>query len=229
MGVRRRFWGRFHGVPRGLIGRIGIRVMAPAPRARLIAEDLDLQPDDEVLDVGCGAGLLLAEHAAHVRYAAGLDASELMVGMARERLAERIAAGTAEIILGDAAALPWDDERFTVATSLEVLKHVSDPEAVLREMYRVLRPAGRARMTMGEHLKAPWGSTDESGVRDAWGIWSWSDADARRLVEEAGFAEVSVSVMPVRNKARLVSAVKPAGSGNGRVAGPTAPIEEVVP
>ena len=81
---------------------------------------------------------------------------------------------------------------------------------------------------MGEYLKAPWGSTDGSGVRDAWGIWSWSDADAQQLVEAAGFVGVSVSVMPVRNKARLVSAVKPAGSGSGKVAGLRAPIGEVV-
>ena len=228
MGVRRRFWGRFHGVPRGRIGRIRNRVMAPAPRARLLADELDLQPDDELLDVGCGTGLLLAEHATHIRYVAGLDISEIMVGMARERLAERIATGTAEIVLGDAAALPWDDDRFTVVTSLEVLKHASDPEALLREMHRVLRPGGRARITMGEYLKAPWGSTDESGVRDAWGIWSWSDTDAQRLVEQVGFEDVSVSVMPVRNKARLVRATKPAGSGSGKVARPTAPIGEVV-
>ena len=49
-----------------------------------MAAELHLQPDDELLDVGCGSGRLLAEHAAHVRYVAGLDISEIQVGMARE-------------------------------------------------------------------------------------------------------------------------------------------------
>jgi SAM-dependent methyltransferase len=177
-----------------------------------MADELALQPDDELLDVGCGSGGLLAEHAAHIRHVAGLDLSETQVGLARRRLAERIAAGTAEIVLGDATALPWDDDRFTIVTSLETLKHVSDPEGMLREMYRVLRPGGRAVVTMGEYYKSSWGGTDGSGVRDAWGIWSWSDADAMRLVEQAGFVDVAVSVLPVKFRARLVRALKPATS-----------------
>jgi len=46
-----------------------------------------------------------------VRYVAGLDLSEIQLGMARQRLADRIGAGTAEIVMGDAMALPWEDGR----------------------------------------------------------------------------------------------------------------------
>ena len=176
---------------------------------RAMAAELPLQPDDELLDVGCGSGRLLAEHAAHVRYVAGLDASDIQVGLARERLSERIATGTAEIVLGDSADLPWEDGRFSVVTSLEALKHIDDTEGTLREMHRVLRPGGRAVFTMGEYVKAGWGGTDESGARDAFGIWNWSDADAQRLVEEAGFAGVALSVLPVMSRSRLVHATKP--------------------
>jgi pimeloyl-ACP methyl ester carboxylesterase/SAM-dependent methyltransferase len=217
IGYRRRLWGRMFGEPRGALGWVGARVMEPAMTqyTRAMAAALPLQPDDALLDVGCGSGRLLAEHAAHVRYVAGLDISEIQVGLARERLSSRIAAGTAEVVLGDAADLPWEDGRFSVVTSLEVLKHSADPEGTLREMYRVLRPGGRAVFTMGEYVKAAWGGTDESGARNAWGVWNWSDADAQRLVEEAGFVDVDLSLLPVAYKSRLVRASKPAASAAG--------------
>jgi len=173
-----------------------------------MAAELDLQPDDELLDVGCGSGGLLVEQAAQVRYVAGLDASEIQVGMAQGRLAERIASETAEIVLGDAAALPWADGRFSVVTSTNALKFVPDPEAALREMHRVLRPGGRAVVTMGEVEKTPTGSTE--GVVNAWGEWQWSDAAAQRAMEESGFVEVAVTVLPVFSKAKLVRGMRSA-------------------
>jgi SAM-dependent methyltransferase len=211
MELRRRFWVSFFGVPRGLLGRIGARLMVRISRPfhRAMADELDLQPDDALLDVGCGSGGLLVGHAGHVRYVAGLDASEIQVAMARERLAERIAARTAEIVQGHAGALPWEDGRFSVVSSINALKFVPDPEAALREMYRVLRPDGRSVITMGEDGEAPVGSSEQSGTRDAWGQWQWSDAGAQRLMEAAGFVDVAVSVLPVFSKAKLVRGTKP--------------------
>lgn len=225
MGLRRGFWSRLFGEPRGVFGWVGARVMRPAMKqySRTMATELLLKPGDELLDVGCGSGRLLAEHAAHVRHVAGLDISGIQVGMARERLSERIAAGTAEIVLGDAAELPWEDGSFSVVTSLEVLKHIADPEGALREMHRVLRPGGRAVFTMGEYVQPGWGGTDESGARNAWGVWNWSDADAQRLVEEAGFVDVALSVLPVAYESRLVHATKPvAADARGATESPEA-------
>ncbi len=214
MGLRRSFDYALLGVPHGPLGWIGARLLASMKGKyhRAMAAELDLQADDELLDVGCGSAVLFAEHAAHVRYVAGIDASELQIEMARKRLAERIAAGTAEIVLGDAADLPWEDSRFGVVTSLDAMKFTSDPGGALAEMHRVLRPGGRAVFTMGDNTKALLGRTDKSGTRDAWGVWFWSDVDAARLVEEAGFTDISVTVLPVPSKSQLVRAVKPAST-----------------
>ena len=208
MGLRSRWWTTFFGVPKGPIGRIGVRVMTKTSPTfyRAMAAELDLGADDELLDVGCGSGGLLAEHAAQLPFVAGIDASELQLGMAHKRLAERVAAGTAEIVLGDAKALPWDDERFSVATSINAMKFFPDPAAALREMYRVLRSGGRLAITMGEAQYAPKGSTE--AVVDGFGQWQWSDAAAQRLLEDAGFVDVAVSVLPVFSKALLVRGMK---------------------
>ncbi len=216
MGWRRSFWVPFFGVPRGPLGSIGARLMPimVRPLYAMMAGQLDLQPDDELLEVGCGSARLLAEHASHVRHVAGLDASEIQVAMARRRLADRIAAGTAEIVLGDATALPWEEGRFSVVGSLNCLKFVPDPHKALQEMRRVLGAGGRAVLTLDDEVRDP----RKSGKIDAFGQWQWSAGDARRLMEEAGFADVSVTRAPSRVPFHLVRGVKrgsPADPGGG--------------
>jgi ubiquinone/menaquinone biosynthesis C-methylase UbiE len=99
------------------------------------ADALQLRPgDDELLDVGCGSGAFLARHASQVRRVAGIDLSDLQIELARRNLGDRIAAGTADIVTGDAAALPWPDGTFTVVTSMETFAAFPDPEQVLAEM-----------------------------------------------------------------------------------------------
>jgi len=148
--------------------------------------------------------------------------------MARKRLAERIAAGTAEIVLGDAAAMPWEGGRFSVVTSLDAMKFLPDPQGASREMHRVLHPGGRAVITMGDDAKMLVGSTDRSGARDAWGMWHWTDADAQRLMERAGFSDVAVSVLPVFSKSQLVRGTRPASSGVEGAPETAVPVEEGV-
>ncbi|CAL8969250.1 2-methoxy-6-polyprenyl-1,4-benzoquinol methylase, mitochondrial [Cellulomonas sp. T2.31MG-18] len=190
---RASFYWRFFGRPVGRLGRVGTRLMVRINRnnyARMAAA-LGLRPDDDLLDVGCGSAMLLAEHAKRARHVAGLDASDLQLDVARQRLADHLAAGTAELVKGDAAALPWADGRFSVVTSMFCLKFVPDPLKALEEMFRVLRPGGRAVVALCDQLR----DEKASGTVNAWGQWGWNASDARLLMEKAGFAEVTSSVI----------------------------------
>jgi SAM-dependent methyltransferase len=98
---------------------------------------LRLRSGDRLLEVGCGGGLLLRDALATGACATGLDHSEEMVGLARER------APGAEIVLGSADQLPFPNVSFTAVAMSIVFFLLADPLAALREDHRVLAPGGR--------------------------------------------------------------------------------------
>lgn len=104
---------------------------------RAILDALALEPADRFLDIGCGGGLLLRDALASGAKATGLDHSEEMVSLARER------APGAEVVLGSAEQLPFADASFTASAMSIVFLFLADPIAALRECRRVLAPGGR--------------------------------------------------------------------------------------
>jgi len=97
----------------------------------------ELAAPESVLDVGCGEGILSAEWAERVgdRPVVGVDLDD--PGL-REEWAKR-ARPNLEFVAADASALPFDAGAFDMATGIEVLEHVPDPDAVVAEMARVAR------------------------------------------------------------------------------------------
>jgi SAM-dependent methyltransferase len=74
----------------------------------------------------------------------GVDRSEDLVAEAHSRT--RSSPGV-EVLVGDAQALPFSENEFSAARVERVLMHVDEPRAVLRELARVTRPAGRVVVT----------------------------------------------------------------------------------
>jgi ubiquinone/menaquinone biosynthesis C-methylase UbiE len=88
----------------------------------------------DVLEVGCGTGLVLSRIRSFARSAQGVDLSPGMLEQARAR--------GLDVVLGSATALPFEDNRFDLTCSFKVLAHVPEIELALAEMARVTRPGG---------------------------------------------------------------------------------------
>jgi ubiquinone/menaquinone biosynthesis C-methylase UbiE len=100
----------------------------------------------DVLDVGCGQGVDLAQLAMAGARPAGVDLTPRHVELARRHLA--LLGLEAEVTQGDAECLPFADASFDRVLSNGVLHHTPDIQAALQEILRVLRPAGEARVIL---------------------------------------------------------------------------------
>ena len=100
----------------------------------------------DVLDVGCGQGIDLARYAMAGANAVGVDLTPRHVMLANAHLAALRLPGGA--IVSDAEALPFADRSFDRASSNGVLHHTPGIAAALREIHRILRPRGEARIIL---------------------------------------------------------------------------------
>ena len=178
-------------LPRGLAGRITAWGMEKVHGSiyKTVAEVLHMEPEDDLVEVACGTGHFLKKYASHVRSVAGLDHSELMVKLATRKHRERIKAGTAEFVHGEASQLPWQDEKFSVATTMGSIIVFPKPLEALKEMYRVLRPGGRAVVSIEVNAED---GKDHSKHVEKYGMWVWTEDDVRNMLEQTGFSEISI-------------------------------------
>ena len=150
---------------------------------RAILNALALEPEDRLLDVGCGGGLLLRDALASGARVTGLDHSEEMVRLAGER------ARGAEVVLGGAERLPFGDESFTAIAMSIVFFFLPDPVAVLRECRRVLAPGGRlALYTTSPALRGTPAAPEPLASRGHF----YEDEELAELARQAGLATVVV-------------------------------------
>jgi ubiquinone/menaquinone biosynthesis C-methylase UbiE len=130
---------RFHDHPSPLVRYVESR------RVDVIFRLLNPGPADRVLEVGCGAGHLLARVPAGRRV--GVDLAESLLARTAARLH-----GAAALAQGDAGALPFAAGAFDRVYCSEVLEHLVDPAAAVREIARVLRPAGVAVLSVPNEI-----------------------------------------------------------------------------
>jgi len=135
------------------------------PAQDLLLELADLQPGENVLDIACGTGLVSFEALNRVKpngYLTGTDISDKMVEMA-SAISTQNGENRAHFERMDAEELRFENESFDVALCALGLMYVPDPAKALSEMYRVLKPGGRA-------IAAVWGKRSNCGWAEIFGI-----------------------------------------------------------
>lgn len=108
--------------------------------------------DLRILDVGCGTGANL-KMLAEFGTAEGVDLSQQALDFCHER-------GLDGVRYGEAESLPYPPNSFDLVTALDVLEHLDDDSSGLNEIYRVLRPGGRALLFVPAFMFL-WGVQDD--------------------------------------------------------------------
>ena len=154
-----------------------------------------LEPlDGPILDVGCHSGTftqkLLTKLKTKKVY--GIDVSPSAIDLAKKRLP------FGQFQVADVAKLPFGDNFFEAVFCLEILEHIDDPIAALREIDRVLKKNGNL------YILVP---SDNKLFKIIWSLWtisyphwrhahvqSYSKASLEKLLEEIGFRIIKVKI-----------------------------------
>jgi ubiquinone/menaquinone biosynthesis C-methylase UbiE len=168
---------------------------------QMIVDAAAPSPEDTVLDVACGGGIVVCAFAPHVRHATGIDLTPAMLDRAR-RLA--VGKGIANVSWreGDITPLPWPDASFTIVVTRFAVHHFPDPEIVLGEMVRVCVPGGRIvvvdTMASADPVKAAAFNHLEK-LRDPSHVRALPLAELRGLFRKPGLGEPVVKFSELRD------------------------------
>lgn len=142
-----------------------------------------VQPEDRVLDFGCGGGYLL--NALSVRSKTGVEINPAAQAEARG-LGIEVAATLAEL----------EEREFDVAISSHSLEHVTNPYGTLVSLRRLLRAGGKLVLLLpvddwrNERLKGPWNGPDINGH-----LYAWTPQLLGNLLAASGFHPVFIRVI----------------------------------
>ncbi len=158
-------------------------------------DGMALKPGDRVLDLSCGVGwatrLLAQAVEGGLGIAVGVDISEEMIARAR------VASRDVENILfaiSSADEIPWRDDYFEKALSIESFYFYHDQEAVLRELYRVLTPGGSLFILINLYKENPYSLRWVQELKVP--VHVRSEAEYQEMLRAQGFADTRTTHIP---------------------------------
>lgn len=162
---------------------------------------LDVQPDERVLEVGCGPGVAVAalSRAASRGLVVGVDHSEVMIQQARRRNAAAVRDGRVRLVHASVEHLPSMEDRFDAGLAVNTVGFWHDPVHALRDIGGLLRDDGRLALVSQPRCRGATAATSQAAAEELAG-----------LLTEAGFAVVRVETLDLTPPAVCVLATRDA-------------------
>jgi SAM-dependent methyltransferase len=143
----------------------------------VVIDELGLPASPRILDAGCGSGRNMVELGRRGPVT-GIELSETSVALARERHA-------GEVVAGSVLEMPFAEDSFDLAVSLDVIEHLEDDLGALRELRRTVAPGGALLVTVPAYQWL-WSGHDEINHHHR----RYTRRSLQRVAEQAGWRQV---------------------------------------
>lgn len=160
------------------------RLKLAADVAKAVMSEFGLTQDMDVLDYGCGTGLVTLHLQPHVRSVTGADTSPGMLEVLKKKAAGLGLSNVSTVLIDPAKDTPVDGKFHLIVCSM-TMHHVRDVEVLFKKIYRLLLPGGRLCVA---DLDAEDGSfhSDSTGVAHL----GFERLELKAMLFDAGFSDI---------------------------------------
>ena len=189
--------------PQGKLGNIQLKSMNKehTPVSLWGLKHLNINPEDIVLDVGCGGGININRMAKDAKKVYGIDYSIESVKLSREVNKKLIDNGQVEIHEGNVKDLPFEDDTFDIVTAFETVYFWPDIEKCFGEVKRVLKPGGTFLIGMESN-----GS--DNFIMKFWkhfiDMELYTDEEITSFLQNNDFSEITAYIRDGRKKQEII-------------------------
>ena len=189
--------------PQGKLGNIQLKSMNKehTPVSLWGLKHLNINPDDVILDVGCGGGININRMAKDAKKVYGIDYSIESVKLSREVNEKLIDNGQVEIHEGNVKDLPFEDNTFDIVTAFETVYFWPDIEKCFGEVKRVLKPGGTFLIGMESN-----GS--DNFIMKFWkhliDMELYTDKEITSFLQNNDFSEITAYIRDGRKKQEII-------------------------
>lgn len=163
-------------------------------RRNIVLRALNPQPGEKILDIGTGLGHLaleMAEKTGKDSSIIGIDLNEPMLELARQKCENK---SWIEFQNGNASSLPFSDNFFDAAVSIQVYEYLKDPNEAICEMQRVLKPGGRGVIVATDWKSTLWHSSKPERMKKVLTAWE----------KHCAYSDLPRKLSQILNSSRLI-------------------------